>query len=69
MQRSLVKMQCSSVECSLAQWKNICTPWLPEFGPEGRHFVTGNSLFFFGGGGSSEAAMDGERAAPCWAWQ
>jgi len=34
---------------------------------EGRHFVSGNSLFFIWGRG--EAAMDGGRAAPRWAWQ
>jgi hypothetical protein len=37
-----------SVGCSLAQWKNIC-PWRPEFGPEGRLFISGNSLFLFWG--------------------
>jgi hypothetical protein len=25
-------------------------PWRPEFGPEGKHFVFGNSLFFILGG-------------------
>ncbi len=25
-------------------------PWGPEFGPEGKHFVSGNSLFFIFGG-------------------
>ncbi len=45
----LSKMRCSSVGCSLAQWKNIC-PWRPEFGPEGKHFVSGNSQFFIFGG-------------------
>jgi hypothetical protein len=33
----------------MVQRKNIC-PWRPEFGPEGRHFVSGNSLFFILGG-------------------
>ena len=42
----LSKVQCSSVGCSLAQWKGI-SPWRPEFGPEGKHFVSGNSLFLF----------------------
>ncbi len=39
----------------------------PEFGPEGKHFVTGNSLFFIMGG-SSEAAMGGGGGAqrPVW---
>jgi hypothetical protein len=45
---------CSSQGCSLAQWKDI-RPWLPEFGPEGKHFVSGNSLFLIFGG-----------AAPVW---
>jgi hypothetical protein len=37
----------------------------PEFGPEGKHFVTGNSLFFIRGE-SSETAMGGggARSAP-----
>jgi hypothetical protein len=35
-----------------------------EFGPEGKHFVPGNSRFFFLGGGSSKAAMGGARIAP-----
>ncbi len=38
-------MQCSSVGCGLAQGKDI-RPLRPEFGPEGKHFVSGNSLFF-----------------------
>ncbi len=64
----LSKVQRSSVGCSLIQWKNI-RPWRPEFGPEGIHFVSGNSLFFYFGG-SSEAAMDRwGREAPRWAWQ
>ncbi len=42
-------MQCSSVGCSLAQWKDI-RPRRPEFGPEGEHFVSINSLFFILGG-------------------
>jgi hypothetical protein len=44
-------------------------PWRPEFGPEGKHFVTGNSLFFvFGGaaklrwaGGRAGVAMSPKR--------
>ncbi len=28
-------MQCSSIGCSLAQWKDIC-PWRPIFGPKGK---------------------------------
>ncbi len=39
-------MQCSSVVCSLAKWKDI-RPRRPEFGPEGKHFVSGNRLFLF----------------------
>ncbi len=42
------------------QWKNIC-PWRPEFGPEGRHFVSGNSFIFILG---SEAAMGGGAQRP-----
>ncbi len=47
----------SSVGCSLAQWKDIRS-WRPEFGPEGKHFVYGNSFNFYFLG-SSEAAMGG----------
>jgi hypothetical protein len=45
-------------KASVVQWKDI-RPWRPEFGPEGMHFVSGNSRFFFYFWGSSEAAMDG----------
>jgi hypothetical protein len=39
--------------------------WRAEFGPEGRHFVSGNSLFLYFWG-SREAAMGGggARSAP-----
>jgi len=44
--------------------------WRPEFGPEGKNFVSGNILFFLNFWGSSEAAMGGGgRAAPRLAWQ
>ncbi len=51
-------------EVSVVQWKDI-RPWWPEYGPEGKHFVSG--LFFYFGG-CSEAAMDGGRGAqrPVW---
>jgi hypothetical protein len=40
-------------------------PWRPEFGPEGRQFVPGNSFFYFVV--SSEAAMGGVGAQrPVW---
>ncbi len=52
----------------VVQWKDI-RPWRPEFGPEGKHFVSGNSRFFYFWGSSEAAAMGGGRAAPCWAWQ
>ncbi len=42
-------------------------PGGPSLGPEGKHFVSGNSLFF-SFWGSSEAAMGGGRAAPRLAW-
>jgi hypothetical protein len=45
----LSKMKCSSVGCSLAQWKNI-QHWRAEFGPKGRHLISGNNLFFILGG-------------------
>jgi hypothetical protein len=32
------------------KWRDFYAPtvrsWRPEFGPEGKHFVSGNSLFF-----------------------
>ncbi len=37
-------------------------PGGPSLGPEGKHFVSGNSLFFLGG--SSEAAMGGGAQRP-----
>jgi hypothetical protein len=71
-------MQCSSVECSLAQWKNI-RPRRPEFGPEGKHFVTGNSFLLFlveqrscdGGGGGAAPRWGGnepKKTGACSAW-
>ncbi len=38
--------------------------WRPEFGPEGKRFVSGNSLFFYFGGSSEAAMSGGGRAAP-----
>ncbi len=46
-------------KASVVQWKDT-RPWRPEYGPEGKHFVSG--LFFYLGG-CSEAAMDGGRGA------
>ncbi len=41
-------MQCSAVGGSLAQWKDIHPGHgQPEFGPEGKHFVSGNTVVFF----------------------
>ncbi len=60
-------MQRSSVGSSLTQLENI-RPWRPEFGPEGRHFVSGNSLFLYfwarseaamGGGGGAQRPVSG----------
>jgi hypothetical protein len=60
----LSNVQCSSVGSSLDHRKNK-RPWRPEFGLEGKQFVSENSNFlFWGGGGSSKAAMAGGRAAP-----
>jgi hypothetical protein len=42
-------------EASVVQWKDI-RPWLPKYGPEGKHFVSGQFFYF---GGCSEAAMGG----------
>ncbi len=54
-------MQLSRVRLSPVE-KNI-RPWRPEFGPDGKHFVTGNSLFFvFGGAAKLRWAVG--RAAP-----
>ncbi len=46
----------------VVQWKDI-RPWRPEFGPERKHLVAGNSFVFIFGGWikSSEAAMGGGR--------
>jgi hypothetical protein len=41
-------MQCSSVGCSLAQWKNIL-PWRPKFGPEGKDLCIWKYFFFVWG--------------------
>ncbi len=48
-------MQCSSVGCSLAQWKDR-RPWRPEFGPQGKLW----------GVNKTQRSCDGgeERAAP-----
>ncbi len=61
-------MQCSSVGCNLAQWKNI-RPWRPDFGPEGQHFVSGNSRFFYFWEAAKMWWCAGGRAAPRLAWQ
>jgi hypothetical protein len=50
----------SSGGCNIAQWKDK-RPRRLELGPEGKHFVSGNSLFFIFWG-RSEAAM-GARSA------
>jgi hypothetical protein len=46
-------VQCGAVGGSLAQWKDIRPGHgQPEFGPEGKHFVSGNTvvfIFIFGG--------------------
>jgi hypothetical protein len=34
------------IKALVVQWKDI-PPWRPECGPEGKHFVSGNSRFFF----------------------
>ncbi len=47
-------------KASVVQWKKI-RPWQPEFGPEGRHFVSRNSLFLYFWE-SSETAMGGGSA-------
>ncbi len=49
-------------EASVVQWKDT-RAWRPEYGPEGKHFVSG--LFFYFGE-CNEAAMDGGgvRSAP-----
>jgi hypothetical protein len=40
-------------KASVVQWKDM-RPWRPELGPEGKHFVSGNSRFFLGGGGAAK---------------
>ena len=49
-------------EALVVQWKDI-RPWRPEYGPEGKHFVSG--LFFYFGG-CSEAAMGRGAQRPVW---
>jgi hypothetical protein len=48
-------------EASVVQWKDI-RPWRPEFGPEGKHFVSGIFLYFWG----MQRSCDGRdaRSAP-----
>jgi hypothetical protein len=50
----------------VALWKDIC-PLQPEFGPEEKHFVSGNfakfSLYIYFVGRISEAAMGGPRSS------
>ena len=48
-------------EASVVQWKDI-RPWRPEYGPEGKRFVSG--LFFYFGGCSEAAMGGGARSAP-----
>ncbi|MFO0003188.1 MAG: hypothetical protein ACK559_18865, partial [bacterium] len=55
-------MQCRSEGCSLAQWKDTSL-WQPEFGPEGKHFVSGNILFFLIFGEAAKLRWAGERSA------
>ncbi len=54
-------------EASVVQWKDK-RPWRPEYGPEGKHFVSGNSFIFILGG-SAKLRWAGGGAAPRWAWQ
>jgi hypothetical protein len=43
----------------VVQWKDI-RPCRPEFGPKGKHFVSGNSLFFyFWGMNEKQRSCDG----------
>ncbi len=53
-------------KASVVQWKDI-RPWRPEFGPEGKHFVSGNSLFFILEG-AAKLRWAGGRAAPRFGW-
>ncbi len=52
------------VGCRLAHWKDI-RPWQSEFGPEGKHFVSGKlRLFIFfilGGAANLQWAGDAQR--------
>ncbi len=49
-------------ESSVVQWKDK-RRWRPQYGPEGKHFVSG--LFFYFGE-CSEAAMGGGAQRPVW---
>ncbi len=55
----LSKMQCSSVGRSLAQQKDK-----PEFGPEGKQFVSGNSYFWGMNKKQRSCHGQGARSAP-----
>jgi hypothetical protein len=48
---------------SIAQWKNI-RPWRPEFRPEGKHFVSGDSLLLSSGEQRNCDGGGGARSAP-----
>jgi hypothetical protein len=54
------------IKDSLVKWKDIHL-WQPEFGPEEKHFVSGNfagfSLYISWEGSVSEAAMGGPRSS------
>jgi hypothetical protein len=47
---NLVGMHLFKSGKNVRKWRDFYTPrvrsWRPEFRPEGKHFVSGNSLFF-----------------------
>ncbi len=75
MGRAQYRVQCSSEGCdrwvegrgilyfeaSVVQWREK-RPWRPQYGTEGKHFVSG--LFFYFGGCSEAALGGGARSAP-----
>ncbi len=52
---------------TLVKWKDI-RPWQPEFGPEGKHFISGNSLFLIFGGRIKQRKLrwSGGAQRPVW---
>jgi hypothetical protein len=46
------------LEASVVQWKDI-RPWRPEYGPEGKHFVSGLFFYLRGWGRGAQRPVSG----------